>query len=104
MAIVNNTLDNLIAFVLILLTLSLVVQAIQGFVKKIFKLKSRQITKSLNQLFQDAVGSESNGYAQRATDLFNSTIQTFKELGRYTAWNKPVLDSISKGDLFHVVG
>lgn len=48
----NATLDNLIAMVVVLLALSLVVQAVQASVKKMFKLKSRQIEDSLAHLFQ----------------------------------------------------
>ena len=48
----NATLDNLIALVVVLLALSLVVQAVQAAVKKSFKLKSRQIEDSLAHLFQ----------------------------------------------------
>lgn len=48
----NATLDNLIAMVVVLLALSLVVQAVQSAVKKMFKLKSRQIEDSLAHLFQ----------------------------------------------------
>jgi hypothetical protein len=48
----NTTLDNLIAMVVVLLALSLVVQAVQASIKKMFKLKSRQIEDSLAHLFQ----------------------------------------------------
>src|SRR5437667_4420492 len=48
----NATLDNLIAMVVVLLALSLVVQAVQSGLKKAFKLKSRQIEDSLAHLFQ----------------------------------------------------
>ena len=48
----NATLDNLIAMVVVLLALSLVVQAVQAAVKKAFKLKSRQIEDSLVHLFK----------------------------------------------------
>lgn len=51
----NATLDNLIAMVVVLLALSLVVQAVQTSVKKMFKLKSRQIEDSLVHLFQFVV-------------------------------------------------
>jgi hypothetical protein len=54
----NATLDNLIAMVVVLLALSLVVQAVQSAVKKMFKLKSRQIEDSLAHLFQFALQDE----------------------------------------------
>jgi hypothetical protein len=54
----NATLDNLIAMVVVILALSLVVQAVQSAVKKLFKLKSRQIEDSLAHLFQLALHDE----------------------------------------------
>lgn len=102
MTLISSTLDNLIAFVIVLLALSLVVQAIQGFIKKVFKLKSRQIEKSLLQLFEDAI--DDTNAKRTATELFDQTISTFKSLGRFTLWNNPIFDSVSKGDLLHVVG
>ncbi|MFL6334192.1 MAG: hypothetical protein ACJ754_12835 [Pyrinomonadaceae bacterium] len=54
----NATLDNLIAMVVVLLALSLVVQAVQAAVKKMFKLKSRQIEDSLAHLFQFVINNE----------------------------------------------
>src|SRR2546423_2197194 len=56
----NATLDNLIAMVVVLLALSLVVQAVQSSVKKAFKLKSRQIEDSLAHLFQFVLHDETN--------------------------------------------
>jgi hypothetical protein len=60
----NATLDNLIAMVVVLLALSLVVQAVQASVKKAFKLKSRQIEDSLAHLFQFVLTN--NTSAQKA--------------------------------------
>ncbi|HUQ31070.1 MAG TPA: hypothetical protein VM095_03075 [Pyrinomonadaceae bacterium] len=51
----GSTLDTAIALVVILLVLSLLVQAIQAFIKKIFKLKSKEIEKSLVILFQNII-------------------------------------------------
>ena len=45
-------LDILIAMVIVILVLSLVVQSIQTFIKKVFKLKSRSILNSLEDLFE----------------------------------------------------
>jgi hypothetical protein len=56
----NATLDNLIAMVVVLLALSLVVQAVQSAVKKAFKLKSRQIEDSLVHLFQFVLHNETS--------------------------------------------
>lgn len=55
----NATLDNLIAMVVVILALSLVVQAVQSAVKKVFKLKSRQIEDSLAHLFQFVIDNQS---------------------------------------------
>jgi hypothetical protein len=60
----NATLDNLIAMVVVLLALSLVVQAVQSAVKKAFKLKSRQIEDSLAHLFQFVLHNEKTAAGQ----------------------------------------
>jgi hypothetical protein len=49
-----DTLNTLIAIVVVLLTLSLVVQAIQAAIKKLLKVKSRQLEESLLDLFETA--------------------------------------------------
>lgn len=46
-----DTLDKLIAIVVVLLVLSLVVQSIQAAIKKLFRIKSLQLEQSLAQLF-----------------------------------------------------
>lgn len=51
-----DTLDTVIAMVVVLLVLSLVVQSIQTFVKKLLKLKSHSIQASLEDLFQHVLG------------------------------------------------
>ena len=61
----NNTLDNLIAMVVVLLALSLVVQAVQSAVKKMFKLKSRQIEDSLAHLFQFVIDNSTAAQTER---------------------------------------
>src|SRR2546421_7328134 len=61
----NATLDNLIALVVVLLALSLVVQAVQSAVKKGFKLKSRQIEDSLAHLFQFVLHNETNAQGKK---------------------------------------
>ena len=61
-----TTLDTLIAVVVVLLVLSLVVQSIQAALKKLFKIKSRQIEESLIDLFEhvlnvnESAGSSNN--------------------------------------------
>ena len=52
-------LNTVMALVIILLVLSLLVQAIQTLLKKIFKMKSRQIEGSLKDLYQQVVGVQS---------------------------------------------
>ncbi|HVF27920.1 MAG TPA: hypothetical protein VM943_06760, partial [Pyrinomonadaceae bacterium] len=52
-----ETLDTLIAVVIIILLLSLIVQSIQALLKKLLKLKSRQIEESLIDLFENALNA-----------------------------------------------
>ena len=52
-------LNTVIALVIILLVLSLLVQAIQTLLKKILKMKSRQIEGSLKDLYEQVVGVQS---------------------------------------------
>jgi hypothetical protein len=72
----NATLDNLIAMVVVLLALSLVVQAVQSAVKKMFRLKSRQIEDSLAHLIQftlhdrTAAGQEPGGRVRWLKKMF----------------------------------
>src|SRR5437762_6420728 len=60
---IPSILDNLIAMVVVVLILSLVVQSIQSGLKKLLKIKSRQIEDSLIDLFEHVLnkppGSES---------------------------------------------
>jgi len=48
-------LNTIIALVVVLLVLSLLVQAIQTLIKKLLKLKSRQIEDSLKDLYEQVV-------------------------------------------------
>src|SRR5215208_6801988 len=50
-------LNTVIALVIVLLVLSLLVQAIQTLLKKVLKLKSRQIEDSLKDLYEQVVGT-----------------------------------------------
>ena len=45
-----TALDSAIAVILVILSLSLVVQSMQAFLKKLFKIKSRQLEQSLVDL------------------------------------------------------
>src|SRR6478672_6859487 len=51
-------LNTIIALVVVLLVLSLLVQAIQTLVKKLLKMKSRQIEGSLKDLYEQVVGAQ----------------------------------------------
>ena len=116
-------LNTVIALVIILLVLSLLVQAVQTFVKKLLKLKSRQIGDSLKDLYEQAIGSTpvsenvpaagsagENGKQSRsaapspAEQFKDRVLDQFKNIGRKTAFGNPVLDSLSKQDLFKVIG
>jgi hypothetical protein len=118
-----DTLDTVIAIVVVLLVLSLLVQAIQSFIKKVFKLKSREIEKSLAQLFEnvidktgadittDASPSEAAATTPSAPalppisskELASKVLEEFKNIGRHSRWGGTVLDSISKEDLMKIL-
>lgn len=51
-----DTLNTLIAVVFVLLVLSMIVQSVQEVIKKLLKLKSRQIEESLVDLFENLLG------------------------------------------------
>jgi hypothetical protein len=169
----GSTLDTAIALVVILLVLSLLVQAIQAFIKKIFKLKSKEIEKSLVELFKNIIdkpaqtatvpaptapvavggtepplqtvpvedgasepeatgGGEEAKTAPPATTppltpaltegkpgqqkqtgkeakeveakaFVKNVVDEFRNIGRYTKWGNPILDSISKEDLLKIL-
>ena len=82
-------LDVLIAMVIVILVLSLVVQSLQTLIKKVFKLKSRSILSSLEDLFEtitnrpatadaDAAGSQSKTPRQLVEDV----TARLKDMGR----------------------
>lgn len=83
----NATLDNLIAMAVVLLALSLVVQAVQSAVKKMFKLKSRQIEDSLAHLFQYALQDE--------------TVVERKMLGRW-AWFNRIKEMVAQSPFLRI--
>ena len=122
-------LNTVIALVIILLVLSLLVQAIQTLIKKILKMKSRQIEGSLKDLYEQVVGVQSPeprppssrvtavlttvkrilgmkvNIPETAADVFkNKVLDQFKNIGRKTLFGNAVLDSLSKEDLFKVMG
>lgn len=101
----NNTLDIVIAVVVVLLVLSLVVQAIQAFIKKVFRLKSREIEKSLAELFETVIDKTSAGTAAPITsqEMVKKVLAEFNHVGRYTKFGRTVLDSISKEDLLKIL-
>jgi hypothetical protein len=114
-------LNTVIALVIVFLVLSLLVQSVQTAIKKFLKLKSRQIGDSLMDLYEQAIGSTPapadsaavttaaatvNGIpAKSQAEQFKDRIlDQFKNIGRKTAFGRPVLDSLSKEDLFKVMG
>ena len=122
-------LNTIIALVIILLVLSLLVQAIQTLFKKLLKMKSRQIEGSLKDLYEQVVGVQNPepqalsprvstslatvkrvlgmkvNIPETAADVFkNKVLDQFKDIGRKTLFGNAVLDSLSKDDLFKVMG
>jgi len=121
-------LNTVIALVVVLLVLSLLVQAIQTLLKKILKLKSRQIEDSLKDLYEQVVGASTEttpstpvlsnvwstlkswlgrkpvAVATPAEVFKNKVLDQFKSIGRQTLFGNAVLDSLSKTDLFKVMG
>src|SRR5215213_2323988 len=123
-------LNTIIALVVVLLVLSLLVQALQTLLKKVTKMKSRQIEGSLKDLYEQVVGIQSPAgtappspritsiwtklktlpgmkvkVPETAADVFkNKVVDQFKNIGRKTLFGNAVLDSLSKGDLFKVMG
>jgi predicted Holliday junction resolvase-like endonuclease len=115
-----NTLDTLIAVVVVLLTLSLVVQAMQAAIKKFFKLKSRQLEESLVDLFENALVAAPNAAclnrrrlptmhvfkshpaklaSPAVQTIFEAVMKKFREVGRVDSGKGQALDSLSKDDL-----
>src|SRR5215208_875871 len=96
----NATLDNLIAMVVVLLALSLVVQAVQSAVKKMFKLKSRQIEDSLAHLFQYVVHNDTVA-ARRPDNWWGSFKEMFAQspfLRIFTTMPHPAERGVGQGE------
>ena len=97
-----KTLDTVIAMVIVLLVLSLIVQSIQSLVKKLFKLKSRTLLNSLDDLFKyvDSQKIIEKSSAQLVTEIKDE----FKKLGRVSfLLKKPMIDSLAKDDLIKIL-
>src|ERR1041385_2313247 len=121
-------LNTIIALVVVLLVLSLLVQSIKTWLKKLLKMKSRQIEGSLKDLYEQVVGANPEAappiprltliwttikrilgmkinVPETAADVFkDKVLEQFKNIGRKTLFGRPVLDSLSKADLFKVMG
>jgi hypothetical protein len=121
----SGILDTLIACVVVILVLSLIVQAIQTGIKKLFKLKSRQIEDSLVDLFQTILNQSANtvpaSFRERAAlylgfkhssematadvqSLYQAVTKRFVELGRVSSSGQLMLDTLEKSDLLKVLG
>jgi hypothetical protein len=134
-------LNTVIAMVIVLLVLSLLVQSVQMLLKKLLKLKSKQIEDSLKDLFDQAIAGatpaqpanannpapapvaapraglfarfrnflrlvivgRSDAASVGAENFTNKVLEEFKKIGRVTKYGAPVLDSLSKEDLFKVM-
>jgi len=109
----------------------MVVQSVQSLVKKLFKIKSRQIEESLVDLFTNLLNKTRvppNNWldrmidhspmwrvlvfwrkpptaAQRAgvADILDTVVRGFKDVGRLAQSGKQMLDSIAKGDLLKIL-
>jgi hypothetical protein len=94
-----GVLDNVIGVIVVILLLSMVVQSIQTFIKKLSNFKSNQIRKSLENLFEQTAASAPPQGAATA----QSVIDHFASMGRVTSLNRSAVESISKVDLTKVV-
>lgn len=94
-----GVLDTAIAMVVVILVLSMIVQSVQTFLKKLLKFKSKQIEKSLEKLFEHVAASAPPTNAASAQQV----IQKFGALGRNTMFGGHAVESISKADLSRVV-
>lgn len=120
-----DTLDILIAIVTVLLALSLIVQAVQAAIKKLFKIKSRQLEESLVDLFENVIDPANTPAAKRfrlptlrmlpfvkhpaklasqdVQQVYDQVMEKFQEIGRVSSKGKQMFDSISKQDLMKVL-
>lgn len=128
-----NMLSALIAIVVVLLVLSLIVQSIQTFVKKLLKIKSHTILNSLEDLFENVLNAppdtdtapgfgaavrrfvQSLAFWRRTPapaapgtnvtphELVQDVVAEFKRLGRVSLFNNVMLDSVAKNDVLKVL-
>ncbi len=100
-----KTLDTVIAMVIVLLLLSLIVQSLQTVVKKWFKVKSRIILNSLNDLFSyvEVKESQARDVANSAEKLVEEVKTQLQKLGRVSLGKKAMIDSIAKEDLLKIL-
>ena len=124
----NDALNNTIAVVVVILMLSLVVQSVQSVVKKLFKIKSRQIEESLVDLLRNVLNKPPAqlSWFGRLVDhspvtrfiffwhpdkaeqagvagIYKDVMDGFKNIGRLAQSGKQMLDSIAKEDLLKVM-
>src|SRR5688572_31190905 len=98
-------LNTVIALVIVLLVLSLLVQAVQTLIKKLLKLKSKQIQGSLKDLYEQAIAGTATtntraaaapdgaANAPSAAEVFTGKVlDEFKKIGRVTLFGNPELD------------
>jgi len=95
-----GVLDTAIAVVIVLLLLSLIVQSIQTFLKKVTRFKSRQIAASLEKLFTQVPQTSAAGSPKEMKD---SVLKYFADLGRASLFGNHALESLSKSDLSKIV-
>jgi len=116
-----DTLENVIALIVVILLLSMIVQSIQGILKKLFHLKSKQLEESLLDLFgtvfreihepKTRVATAMNAFRPppqtakggRAEQLRDAVREEMRKLGRVSAKGQFILDSLSKSDLLNVI-
>lgn len=99
-----GVLDTAIAMVVVILLLSLMVQSIQTFIKKLTKFKSRQIAKSIEKLFEQVPPTPpAGGKAPTPKELKNKVLDHFVTLGRDTTFGTHALESLAKADLSKIV-
>lgn len=97
-----GALDTIIAMVVTILLLSMIVQSVQTFIKKLFKIKSKQLEKSLEDLFQH-VNASAPPHTEGATATSSEVISRFKNLGRKTFFGGHAMESVSKMDVSKIV-
>ena len=96
-----GVLDTVISVVIVILLLSMVVQSIQTFIKKLLKFKSRQIHTSIEKLLEHVDATAPTEDAGKATA--QKVMGHFEKLGRTTALGRHAVESISKVDLCKAV-